>query len=868
MKFLRTGALTPFTTYSEKNILLRASLAALLSVSLAVPVNAQTTTTTTVPTAPSTTTEPAAPEKREVEKVEVIGTRIRRVNVEGPSAVKSIKKEVIENSGTTTVSDILRDTSAASGGVTREASGGNAAAVNNIGLRGLGSNRTLILLNGRRLPKDPTTEAVDLNLIPQSAVERVEILKDGSSALYGSDALGGVINFVTKKNFTGNEVQAFYSKPKGTGGENSAVSLLHGSAGERSEFILSLSYTRKERVYGKDRELTKDGLSPNGSTAAYNNGTTWAVTPEAECPPDLLRTSSTGKRCYFRFNEIATTRPEIAQFSLLTDYTYRTDSSWKIYNRNIVVMKDIAWVYAPTPDNGYNLNFPTGIPSNANAKRISYRFMEAGNRENEDKEKNFSLLFGTRGNVTDVWEADVSVGFSRVDRKNVGKNGYIDKTAVKNLIQNGTFNPLAPKGTRGDMTSAKVETSQVSVSDLSTLDVVFSGEVGEMENGAIGAAVGVSAFGEKLVQTPDEKLNAGEVLGSSGSSDNGSRNVTSAFGEFSLPVSPTAEINLAARADNYSDFGSTINPKVAGKIKVSDSTLLRASVGTGFKAPTLIEINSARSEGFQSFIDRKRCAADPTDGCSEEQYFVISGGNKDLKEEKAVTAGIGAVYEPSGAFSTSLDVWYTKMNNVVGIDFEELTRAELKGVDTTKYGVTVARDANGLIDQITAPNLNLQEVEVSGVDLNMDYLITDDFFGHKLNFQDDLSYTIFENREGFPGAGKRNVIGEWGSPAWRNGFSFIMKKDVITYILSGRTIPGQKVSDREKGQNIQDYTEMDIAVSYKVSDKGTLGFGLRNMFDTNPPADFVSGLAGEVIVNSSLYDFNGRTGFVSYTQKF
>ncbi|OYZ19597.1 MAG: hypothetical protein B7Y39_11665 [Bdellovibrio sp. 28-41-41] len=865
MNFLRPGAVTPNTTHSEKNILLRASIATVLSLSLSLPVNAQTTTTTTLPAQPATATAPA---EREVEKVEVIGTRIRRLNVEGPSAVKTLKKEVLENSGTTTVSDVLRDTSAASTGVTREASGGNAAAVNNIGLRGLGANRTLILLNGRRLPKDPTTEAVDLNLIPQSAIERVEILKDGASALYGSDALGGVINFVTKKNFTGNELQTFYSKPNGKGGENLGVSLLSGTASERSEFLINLSYTRKEKVFGKDRDLTKDGLSSNGSTAAWSDGTTFSVTPESECPPDLLRTSSSGKRCFFRYNEIATTRPEVGQFSLLTDYTYRTDSSWKIYNRNIVVTKDIAWSYAPTPDNGFNLAFPTGIPSNASVRKISYRFMEAGDRENKDTERNYSVLVGTKGNVTDIWEADVSVGVSRVERKNLGKGGYIDKNIIVNLIKNGTFNPLAPKGSRGDMTSAIAETSQLSVSDLSTVDVVFTGEVGEMANGPIGAAVGVSAFNEKLIQTPDAKLARGDILGSSGSEDSGARDVSSVFGEFSLPITSTAEIDLAARADNYSDFGSSINPKISGKVKVADSTLLRASVGAGFKAPTLIEINSARSEGFQQFIDRVRCANDPANGCASEQYFVISGGNKNLKEEKAITGGIGVVYEPASAFSTSLDVWYTKMNNVVGIDFEELTVAEKKGVDTTKYGVTVERDSNGEIAQITAPNLNLQEVELSGVDLNMDYQISDDFFGHKLNFQDDISYTLFYNSEGFPGAGKRNVVGEWGFPQWRNGFSFTMKKEALTYILSGRTIPGQKVSDREKGMNINDYTEMDIAVSWKVTKDATIGGGLRNMFNTNPPADFISGLAGETIINSGLYDFNGRTAFVSYGQKF
>lgn len=869
MKTLRSGANAPIVEYSERNTLLRASLAVLLSIGLSTPVYAQTTTTTTLPTTPASSTETATPVKREVELVEVIGTRIRRVNVEGPSSVKTVKKEVLENSGTTTVADTLRDTSAASTGVGREASGSNAAGVSNIGLRGLGANRTLILLNGHRLPKDPSTEAVDLNLIPQSAVERVEILKDGASALYGSDALGGVINFVTKKNFSGSEVSGIYSTPENKGGSNMGVSLLTGTATERSDFLLSLTYTNKKRIYGKDRKMTKEGLSSNGSTAAYNDGTTWAVTPVNECPPDLLRTSGSGQRCFFRYNEIATTLPDISQLSLLTDYTYRLESGWKLYNRNIVVSKDISWVYAPTPDSGTNLKFATGIPTNANAKRISYRFMEAGNRENADTERNYSILLGTRGNVSDIWEADVSFGSSRVERKNNGKNGYLDKNVVLSLIQSGAFNPLAPAGSRGDISSAVSKTSQLSISELNTLDVVFSGEVGEMSNGPIGAAIGVSAFSEKLTQKPDEKLARGDILGSAGSEDSGSRSVTSAYGEFSLPVTANTELNLAARADSYSDFGSSINPKIAGKVKVSDSTLVRASVGTGFKAPTLIELHSARSEGFEQFIDRVYCQADPTTGCKSRQYFVVGGGNKDLKEEKAISGGVGVVFEPTSTFSTSIDAWYTKMNNVVGINYEDLTQAELAGVDTTKYGVTVERDpVTKEILQVTAPNLNLQDLELSGVDFNMEYQITNDFFGHSLSFQDDFSYMVYYNQEGFPGAGKRNVVGEFGFPKWRNGFGFTMKKEALTYILSGRTIPGQGLSNRSIKKKTNDYTEMDIAVSYKVSKSGTLGFGFRNMFDTNPPADFLSGETGETIVDGSMYDINGRVGFISYSQKF
>ncbi len=874
MNFLRPGVSTPNQTHSEKSILLTASLIVLLSMSLVRSAHAQTTTTT-MPGTSTTVAQAAAPEKREVEKVEVIGTRIKRLNVEGPSAVKSIKKEAMDVSGTSNVSDVLRDSSAATGGVGRESSGNSAAATSNIGLRGMGADKTLILLNGRRLPKDPSTEAVDLNLIPQSAVERVEILKDGSSALYGSDALGGVINFVTKKNFTGNEISTFYSKPNQKGGDNLGVALLNGTSSERTDFLFSLNYNRKEKIFGIDRDLTRNGLSSTGSTAAWYDPAAkkWTVVPASECPADLYRNlgGTKGYKCFFRYNELATTRPLIGQLSMLTDATVRTDSSLKFYNRNIFVMKDIEWNYAPTPEEGSNYSFAntTGsIPGYPNASKVAYRFVEAGNRDSIDTERNLSTLFGLKGNITDTWEADLAVGYSRVNRESFGANGYLDVDVVESLIKAGTFKPMNPAGTRGDISPAIAQTFQKSTSDLATIDLVFSGELGDMTDGPIGAAIGISGFNEKMVNKTDTKAALGKILGSAGSNNTGSRDVLSVFGEFSLPLSKGFEVDLAARADRYSDFGSSVNPKISSKIALNEQVLMRASVGTGFKAPTLSQLYGEGGDGNPDFVDRKACAADPANSCSSKQHHVVTISNSQLKEEKAVTGGLGVVYEASSDFSTSADLWYTKLSNVVGIDLDDLTTAELNGVNPSDYGVTVTRDSAGDIDKISAPNLNLQSEELSGLDLNAEYMVTQDFMGHRLSVQDDLSIMIFDKLEGFPGAGARNRIGEWGSPGWRNGLNFSMKKDVLSYFLTLRTIPGQKMFNRYKDGKLNDDTEIDLSASYRVSKKATFTGGVRNLLNTNPPADMVSGLTGETKLNTNLYDVNGRVAFVSYVQKF
>jgi len=832
-------------------------------------VNAESATTpvpeAAIPAAPSEGTE--SKPSSDVERVEVIGSRIKRTVSEGPSAIKNVGKEALKSSGNVNVSDSLRETNVAQFGVSREASGSNAAATTNIGLRGLGATRTLILLNGHRLPKDPSTEAVDLNLIPPSAIERIEVLKDGAAALYGSDALGGVINFVTKKGYVGNEVMYQVSAPERKGGAAQSLSVMSGWANEKSDLLMVLNFSRTEKIFGKDREITKGGLSSIGSPGSYRDaGGNWNLDPNTVCPPELVRSVVGGKKCFFKYNEIATTRPVIGTVNLLTDYTYRISPNLQFYNRNLAVSKTIEWNYAPAPGVFAVASGTTSVPT---ARTVSYRFMEAGNRDNKDTERNFSTLLGLKGFVAGTWEWDISSGYSRVAREAYGVNGYLDSTIVQELINGtgGNFDPFAAPGSRGSISRAMSQVFQKSESSILTTDLLFTGEMGEIGGEAIGSAVGVSFWNEKLDQKTDDKSLSGVIIGSAGSNDKGSRDVLSTFAEASLPVNQELEVQLAARADRYSDFGSTLNPKIAAKYKINERVLTRASVGTGFKAPTLSQLYGASSDGYLQFIDRRACAANSA-ACSSDQYQIIGGGNKNLKEEKAITAGIGIVAEATSQLSVTTDLWYTKITNVVGIDFEEMTQAELNGVNPSTYGVTVQRDSNGILEKITAPNLNLQEEEIEGVDVEMEYSVEQRVLGHSLSFKDDFSYMVFYRREGFPGAGKRDVIGEWGYPGWRNSITANMKNDQSSYSLTLRTIPGQNVLDRQLKKKISDLHEVDFSYSYKLTKDSQLTAGVKNLLDTAAPADPDGGTGGAAQVNGDLYDINGRRGFVGYTQKF
>jgi outer membrane receptor protein involved in Fe transport len=189
-------------------------------------------------------------------------------------------------------------------------------------------------------------------------------------------------------------------------------------------------------------------------------------------------------------------------------------------------------------------------------------------------------------------------------------------------------------------------------------------------------------------------------------------------------------------------------------------------------------------------------------------------------------------------------------------------------VDPSKYGVTVTRDNTGAIDTINAPNLNLQDEEISGIDLNAEVQLMSNLWQHELALENDFSYILYDKLEGFPGAGKRDTIGEWEKPHWRNVATLSLKNDITTYRLSMRSIPGQNVEDRTIDRKVSDMTEYDVSAAYKWTPKIEVAGGIKNILNSREPMDVGGGTGGANVVSNNLYDINGRKFFVSYNQKF
>ena len=233
---------------------------------------------------------PSGAEEAAVEEVVVTGSRIPRSDLEGVAPVTVYTSVDIDRSGATSIGQLLREIPSVSGGAQTTQVNNGGGGVMQISLRGMGAVRTLVLLNGRRVTSSVDDGAsgisVDLNTIPTSIIERVEVLKDGASAVYGSDAVAGVVNIITRKDFNGFELSTYWGDTTRGGGSRGQVDLIAGGGGEANRWLFVASHTDEEEIEVTDRE--------------------WATTPLFQAAGDVIFLGSSAPPWgRYRINEVA-----------------------------------------------------------------------------------------------------------------------------------------------------------------------------------------------------------------------------------------------------------------------------------------------------------------------------------------------------------------------------------------------------------------------------------------------------------------------------------------------------------------------------------------------------------------------------------
>ncbi|WP_374355041.1 TonB-dependent receptor domain-containing protein [Chitinimonas sp.] len=614
-----------------------------------------------------------ADEAQKTQKIEVTGSSIRRVGAETAAPVQIVTRREIEQSGAQTISDVIRSLSADNNGtVSSSFSSGFASGASGVSLRGLGVNATLVLLNGRRtapygLSDDGQRTFVDLSSIPLDAVDRVELLKDGASAIYGSDAIAGVLNIILRKDFSGVALNASAGQSRYGDGNEARAAVVAGYNEGRFNAFFDLEASSRAAIKQSDREgrgfigtgdLTALGYDRTstaqggfrgyylGPTQVSQNRYGW-VRPYS---PDGYSIVTGGKSqggyqalpgcpsdkqldhggCAWSTTDYAELQPKEEKLNLFGRATYAINDNLSWFGEAAIFKSDVA--AHSTPPQTINGNpwlnnatsglvsaswfyLPVGHPDNPFATsnaRLRILFDDIGQRSSKLETTVARFVSGIKGTVAD-WDIDSAVMYadSETDRT---QRGYVSYSNMLNALQGKSpfgyyrIGVNAGKNNPGIYDYIAPALHDKSKSSTTSFDFKASRELMELPGGPMAIALGSEYRIEKLTAPPVPGTENGNIIGLGYSAFAGDRKVSALYAELSLPVLKSLELTAAARTDHYSDVGSTTTPKVGFKWTPTKSLAIRGSYAEGFRAPGPAENGNSSTIGFTTGpVDDIRC---------------------------------------------------------------------------------------------------------------------------------------------------------------------------------------------------------------------------------------------------------------------
>lgn len=903
----------------------------------------------------------------QLERVEITGSSIRRIDAEAALPVQIIKKEDIARSGATSVTDLLQRLTYVQGSFVESAGvGGGAGGVTTVSLHNLGDTRTLVLLNGHRMAQfggqtlTGFAAAMDLNALPLAAIERIEVLTDGASALYGADAIAGVINFITRRNTDEGDVSVGFSFPRG-GAREKRVSATKGFGKlEQDGFnvLLSLSHDERTRLDSTERDFGNSAevrFSHGGknyrvqqvtaaaipANAYHDNGTPaddsddFLFNPyyvaNGRCPDKTFLVSDFGDYCAFNFVGELEVYPARKRTSVLGslnmkigDHTPYVDVlySESVQNSRIAPVPGTISIAAGSPlHNTYLL--PNGVTGDSEAY---YRIYDLGNRTYEDKASFVDFSTGSKGQLLG-WDYNAFYAHSQSESvQNIA--GLPGALAVSRVADSGLLDPFVGPGQQSPAGVAALNSINYKgywdggISKLDTVGVRASAEVLTLPAGPMMLGTGVSFQRESFSSRPSLYAQgrladpvAGTLcdpLATSGPTQcdqrfgdaaqsipySSSRNSYSAFGELIAPAAKGLEFITSLRFDRYDDFGKATTAKGGFRWQPSPQLMVRGSVGTGFRAPTLPQVNAPRQTYGVTFNDYTcspellAIAASLGATCrpGTSQYDVVAAGNTELKPEKSRQRSLGLRFEPGRDVTLGADLWYVRIKNNIG----QLTEEEVFANPQLYANSWTTRTETGtgnVYVAFLADNKNLGTDSLTGLDIDATGRARLPFASLVSRFA--LTYMIREQRQLTPTGRKYSAIGggdealgvvtfRWlGS--WANTFQHGRWAHTFTtnfrsgYLDATSTVEELDASGNPTG-NYEDirlpvkrHVTLDWQTQWNPRKDMVVSVGLLNVFNTKPPLSISSGGGNrgqQFGYDDRYYSSVGRTAYVNASYKF
>ena len=661
--------------------------------------------------APSSSTDESKPEMQEVV---ITGTMIKRVNAETAEAVTVLKADALKEQGIENVEQALSTLTSANPSINIASavgtfSGGGTYA----NLRGLGNSRTLVLLDGQRLsPNAFNGLGVDLGGIPFSAIDSVDVVREGASALYGSDAIAGVVNFITKKNYQGGEVQFNFDHPQEAGGGSGEADFTFGHGdlvNDGYNFMVTGSYHKQEELQATQRGFSAYGFNPAGGVTATNypgswpgnvldsNGNLWQSGYPA-CAGNPQLTTYYGD-CSYRYSAATDLLPSSHEISGMASLTkalpannqvqvqyFWTQSELTAYSGPMFYdfQMDPASPYFPTASqlicNRGAANCTTAAPDLTDP--IDAIWTDPNNSRysgNLNVEQRVLVTF-TGSNAGWDYSADLNYSKNHNDNRNV--SGYPNEAVLApGGVLSDLINPFGPQSAAGQ---ALINSSyisgvyQIGQDTRWSVDGHASHPLGDAFNAGTPAtvAIGATVSGEHFTTatTPYNTL-VQAATGLTDSSTEGSRQIQAAYIELDVPMTKAIDVDISDRQDRYSDFGTTNNAKVKVLYQATSFLSFRGSASTGFRAPSLYQLYapgslSASSSGTMGqgnpYCQPGSYTAEWTAATCSAQGIGLYGGNKSLTPETSQNFDFGFIVQPVQDLGITLDYYRILLKNTIG----------------------------------------------------------------------------------------------------------------------------------------------------------------------------------------------------------
>lgn len=746
-----------------------------------------------------------------LDAVVVTGSNIKGVDLAKSQPVVVITAQDIKESGAISVTDLIgkiSETGGGTGNFSTTSSGArqadSPAGSAGISLRGLGTASTLTLINGRRIAASSFANGsqnfVDVNMIPLSAVDRVEILTTGASAIYGADAVAGVVNFILRKDFNGGLLSLSTGESEASSNDSrNNANLVWGKSSDQGRALFVVDVYRKAALNDRDRRSTANSPRPSaqGTYASFNNFfEDYFELVEASCPDSQrhddnpLPSGPFGEYCEFNRNAFTATDPARESIGILGSFGYN-------FSDNLEFFADLSYGRNQATANTEGAPWDAEIdPTHPNIPQELLDRLEfdpeaeglyAYGRFNEQRTvevttKAWRALAGLKGAVG-AWDWETALSLSQSQSDQVALAGVynverFEAALFGELCASGAtncspgsgglyYNPFG--GGTGNspelLALLNEDVNRTGESKLYTWDAKFNGALGKIGDRDVQWAFGAEARREDITDAPSPLAEADlngdvPVIGFGSTAADAARTSWSIFAESLLPFSDTFEVRLAGRYDHYSDFGGDFNPAASFRWQPNDAFLIRGGWNTSFRAPSLAQSGA----GVTLSSGRLPCAAGSEfnttlcgNSTSDRSYNSEIYGNPDLKPETAEAWYLGSVFNAGDNTTFSLDYWNFNNKNLVDIDPFELFRRAATDPSLIYVQGTLPRGQVGIETSNGTFNSRIRFVQLELINIGVqktdgvDFSVTHDWDAGeagRFRFYFDTTYTrSFERSE-------------------------------------------------------------------------------------------------------------------------